>query len=833
LPAQDNESLLLARDGKATTAITISTNASDATKAVAGELAGYLKQIAGADFAVKPGNGSTGIVLGTLAEFPNPGLAKPLELRDQFDGKEAYAIRTETNRVLLIGATDLGVSHAAARMLEIIGYRRFFPAREWEIVPSIPDLSFSTNETSRPAILSRKIAFGFGRMREPGNRDVIMRAGGDYQAWCRHNRMGSSFEVRAGHSWKRIIDRNKEEFDKHPEYYALVGGKRRVGGKFELANPAVRKMVVDFALEQFREHPERDMISVEPSDGGNQSESEEARELGSFSDQVFGLANEVARAVQKEFPGKMVGLLAYGWHSDPPAFDLEPNVYVERTAGFTFSKHTDEELLDLWAKKTRNLGIYEYFSVWTWDADRLPGGRAADTAYLQEAIRRYAALPARSITAESSNSWGPHGRGYLVASRLMWDPQADVSALLTDFYEKAFGPAAPAMRRYYERLDRGNKPLLSKTLLALAYRDVGEASRLAKERPDVQARLDHIKQYLRYNHLRWQMDRARTKAERKNLTLAWLTHGYRTRFSYMNHWEAMRQMETAKAAKAFDEPTWSSLDPSTNKPWMVKTPLTREETEKQFREGLAYFQPQEVTERSFSQDLVPVRFANTPSTMTEQSFQGPANYALYSVAGEPLRVEIQAGLLEIFRAKTDLRYSLTDTNRTTIAEGRVPLDPPSKHRLELKVPRPGLYRLDVKDSGAGWRISVEADHAASLELSRDQMQRFHGGIQDHYFYVPKGTKQISYYWRGGPHEMIGPGGKRVRKLDVDCEFVSIPVPAGQDGKPWRFSAQRVRHLVFFNVPNAIAASPNALLIPREVARADGLAVRVTSNPGSP
>jgi prepilin-type N-terminal cleavage/methylation domain-containing protein/prepilin-type processing-associated H-X9-DG protein len=83
-------------------------------------------------------------------------------------------------------------------MLEIIGYRRFFPAREWEIVPSIPNLSFSTNETSRPAMLSRKIAFGFGMMREPVNRDVIARAGGDYQAWCRHNRMGSSFEVRAG-----------------------------------------------------------------------------------------------------------------------------------------------------------------------------------------------------------------------------------------------------------------------------------------------------------------------------------------------------------------------------------------------------------------------------------------------------------------------------------------------------------------------------------------------------------------------------------------------------------------------------------------------------------
>src|SRR6187401_1106664 len=105
----------LADGGKALQPIVISANASDATKAVAAELADYLGRISGAKFEVQAGDGSRGIVLGTIAEFPNPSLAPALEVRNTYDGREAFAIRSEEQRVLLIGATDLGASHAAFR----------------------------------------------------------------------------------------------------------------------------------------------------------------------------------------------------------------------------------------------------------------------------------------------------------------------------------------------------------------------------------------------------------------------------------------------------------------------------------------------------------------------------------------------------------------------------------------------------------------------------------------------------------------------------------------------------------------------------------------------
>ena len=84
-------------------------------------------------------------------------------------------------------------------------------------------------------------------------------------------------------------------------------------------------------------------------------------------------------------------MLAYNEHSEPPSFPLEPNVYVQLTAGFIRGRYTLDELVDLWPKKCRNLGFYEYFSVWLWDFDRLPGGNAANITRLREALHRYAA----------------------------------------------------------------------------------------------------------------------------------------------------------------------------------------------------------------------------------------------------------------------------------------------------------------------------------------------------------------------------------------------------------------------------------------------------------
>jgi len=824
--------LLLARNGEACLPVVVSESASESTRSVAEELARYLGQITGAQFEVVAGDGRAGIVLGTIDEFPMPGradIAAALEIRGAFDGKEAYVIRTEPARVLLLGATELGASHAAFRFLEELGCRWFFPAKEWEVVPSRPSLRVSLNVDDRPAILSRRIWYGFGCFDRAKGQCLA-----DYAAWARHNRMGSSFTVHCGHAWGSIIRRYKDVFDQHPEYLALVSKedketgmvtRRRGGNKFCISNPGLVDLCRRYAIEYFAENPDADMVSIEPSDGLGYCECEECGKMGTVSDQVFYLANEVAKAVRDRYPGKMVGLYAYSVHSEPPRFELEPNVYVQLTGGFIRGRYSYDELLELWPEKCPNMGFYEYFSVYLWDWDMLPGGRAANVPELSRKIPLLADHNATSIDAESGNNWGVHGRGYYVANRLMWNPDADVEAILDDFYEKAFGPAAEAMRRYYERLDPGNEPLMSEHLIGLAFRDVEEASRLAADRPDVLARLEHIKIYLRYFHLRWMLDRARDKEDRKRLMQEIFTHVYRTRYSYMNHWEAIRQYSTKRAAEEFGEPTWASSGPEA--PWVDAPPYTPEEIEAFFREGLSYFRPHQVAQVTYSEDLVPVRFRDDEEGMNSDRgmFQGGLRYALYSVDGGPLSVTVTTGVIAWYRNFPPARYSFEDAAGEVIAEGRLPLDG-EKHTLTVEVPSAGLYYLDFNDSSAGWRIEADANSALTIPLRRGSGLSHHGWNSDLYFYVPKGTEQIHYYWRGGPHRVHGPDGTLLREVTESGTFIMVPVPEGADGKLWRFSQMALGHLWFFNLPNYVATRPNALLVPREVAKADGLEGRL-------
>ncbi len=805
--AADQAPAALASDGRALLPIVISAHASPATVAVAAELAEYLGRISGARFAIEAADGSRGIVLGTLAEFPHPELAPALAPRQGADGREAFAIRTAPDRVLLLGASALGASHAAYRMLEELGCRWFFPGRDWEVVPTRPQLSFILNADDRPAILSRSMWFEAGSGGEQQNAD--------YVAWRRRNRQAESFQVNAGHNLDEVIRRNQAVFDKHPEFLALVDGKRQ-GPQLELADPAVRKLVDDYAVGFFAEHPDADMVSLEPADNTAHSQSRESLALGSVSDRVFGMANEAARVLQEKHPGKMVGLYSYNAHWDPPAQPLDPHVHV-LLASLGQGALTPAERDAAWPQRCRNLGFYEYFSVGLWSYDRLPGSWTNDCAAVQRRMRDIVAKGGTSVSAESTSSWGSNGRGYYIANRLMWNPEADVPALLQDFYEQAFGPGAAAMKRYYERLDPARRPFLSKHLLGLAFRDVDAAAIAARDRPDVQLRLDHLKRYLRYIHLDWLRNREAQSPERAAaLTTAVMTLLYRTRASAFTAWEMIRQNWGANKQPGKDQADW-----------MVERPCSQEETERDFQEGIAYFQPRLIgAPVAFSEDLAPVRWAGLPqaaSRITSQQFyQGSQVYALWSAAGEPLEFETWAG--DAWHGIN--RFVLTDAEGHEVAKGQLKNNETTHHRIP--VPHPGLYYLDYDDNGSQWSMTVAPGQAATIPLGSQRDFRNTKVMQEMYFYVPKGTRRIEYYYTrtafhpGGPHQVLYPSGALAKAVDVNGDWVTVEVPAGMDGALWRLRDPVLGLFWFNNLPNYIAASPSALLLPRELIERDGL-----------
>jgi hypothetical protein len=808
--------IFLAKDGKAQLPIVIAPGASQSTKAVANELAQVLEKISGAKFEIKTGEVKNnqlpgGIVLGTLKEFPVASLNKPLEIHDLYDGREAFAIRSLPSKVLLIGATDLGASHAVYRFLELLGCRWFFMSPVWDVVPSIPNLQFDLNETTRPKVLARDIWFNYGA---PPGQGIA-----DQKAWARHNRMAQSFTIYVAHSYQNIVIKNKKEFDAHPEYYGLVNGKR-TSWKMCLSNPAVRKMAVDYALDYLREYPEMDMVSMEPNDGLDWCECEECKKLGPIPDRAFGLSNEVARAVAKQFPGKMVGQLAYAQHADPPSFKLEPNVHIEWADGLNLSHLSSGEQFTLWPKYSDNRGIYEYFSLYQWGQERIrenaASGVASSVPGMTKKLRSFISWGMKSFSAESSCNFGKFGPGYYAALRVMWDEKTDVSALMDDFYDKAFGPAATPMKRYYERLDPASGRLFGRDLLARAYRDLDEASTLAKDRPDVQARLDQLKSYLHFNTIQWHEFRDNGD-EAKKWALEKLRFVYRTRYQYIVHAVPLMQ-EAPDFAKKFNEPSWNLP----NAPWRDDTPLTHDEIEKNFQEELQYFQPQEKIERRFSSEVVPVQFDDAPVADVQAAPSAPIPYTLVSLHGEPFKLNVNVAPADSRRL---LHYTVKDSNERVIAEGDLTPDKVRKvYPLEIKVPHGGTYRFVVDRNDA--LLSFPPGTPAATELSPERPLNTYilGGAQQWYFYVPKGTKRLSFWQSGAPLQFFGPDGKLIREVKSDFDFNFLDVPAGFDGKLWRVSL-RIDNLIFFNVPNWLALSPDQMLVPRDLAIADGLKIR--------
>lgn len=531
----------LVEEGKARTAVYLAAGAPEGLRAAVADLTRCLERLSGARLAVQEYRpGAHGILVGAAADFPE--LAAGERLKEL--GPEGLLLRTEGERVWLVGNTALGAQHAVYLFLEKLGCRWFFPGIAWEVVPHAATVRVGPwEEVQRPSFDARRIWYGFG-MGTPVIRQ-------EYADWVRRNRLGG-LNVQVSHAWERIVP--KEEFGAHPEWFAEVGGARK-SSKLCTTHPEVVRRAIGYALTYFREHPEERMVSMSPSDGLGYCECARCAAVGSTSDQVFTLANTVAAAVRAAFPDKLVGCLAYSAYAGLPKVDLEPNVYVQVTAGFIRADLTVEELIERWGAKARQIGVYDYYSVWQWDWDHPDRGRANNWAYLAHTLPFYHRHRATSINAESSNNWGPKGPGYYLAARLMWDVTTDPAACLRDFFQRAFGPAAPAMERFYRRWSAAEfgaplytsrdlpaafgaqwqpGPKLTRETLAASYADLTEAARRAGSEEE-RARVDQVRMYLHFLKLSLDYDAVKESPQAEAAAEAMVRFAARIMDTHMIH----------------------------------------------------------------------------------------------------------------------------------------------------------------------------------------------------------------------------------------------------------------------------------------------------------
>lgn len=820
------ETVKICQDGKALLPIVISPKASDEIKKTAETLASILKKISGATFSIETKDKPDGITLGTLNQFPDNKLNSDMAVKDVYDGVESTAILTNNGIICLLGNTDLGVSHAMYRFLESFGYRWYFMSSKWEIIPKKKNLSCSINEIRRPCMLSRtfaftRLAFKFQKG-DPLQLDVFRR-------WKTANQVDESIRVRAAHAWNKIPHAFKmkkypyrEVFKKHPEYYALVNGKR-TPDQLCVTNKDLQALVIDYANTYFELYPNETMVSLDPADTMKCCTCPECSKLGNISNQPFYLANIVAKELQKTHPTKLIGLLAYAWHSEPPKFKIESNILVQLTAGFNASKYNFDELLKLWQKSGVRLGVYEYFTYWDMDRCLMPAKGAHNALDdLKPRMKKLFDHGVRSYTAESANSWGAHGLGYLVAHQLMWNPDADIPAFKKDFYKNAFGPAASVMEKYYECLNLSNHPFKVVAMLRECSEYLQEAAEFAKDETEVLGRIDELRANMIYNYIGLKYDLERDPEKKKKIALEWFTWAYRIRNMYMIDWASFRAgMGNPKSKSSFSykfkTPEWYYKN-TKNPPWKNDTPIVHEELNKRMKDILSEWgKAPKVKQIDFSDNYVLVKANAKGRHHKTPGFLGKITHIMYSLNGEPLRFSITVRSSPHFKRQPG-RYWLKTLDDKLIKYEELP---EGKTNIELKVPTAGAYKFICKRGGPGWGLELPDDLPSALLFERSKDTRPH--YSNYYFYVPKGTKKIIMYVGSGSLTIKNPKGKKLFNGFVHGDFIEVKIPPEQDGKVWSLSG-KMRNIWFFNLPNILSKKPSQLIIPEELAKKDGLEI---------
>ncbi|WP_339908354.1 DUF4838 domain-containing protein [Symmachiella dynata] len=833
-PALASDAVQLAADGKTHFPVIVSENASDRLQLAAKTLADYLGRISRSDFEVTTGDGTHGIAVGTAQSFPTLKLLSDFDSTD-INRREEYLLRSHSDGIWLIGATELAVEHAIWDLLYRLGHRQFFPGEIWEVVPTVPNLNIEVDTFERPDYLSRRIWYGYGMWdynSEP------------YKQWCARNRCVPGIHLNTGHAYDRVVKDARKEFDRHPEYWPLLDGDRKPvkNPKPCLGNPAVRSLFVQYALQRLEKDPNLDSISMDPSDGGGWCECEKCAQLGSVSDQATTLANEVASAVSKQFPGKLVGIYAYNYHSPPPSVLVNSNVVVSVATAFIKGGQSLDEIITGWSAQGATLGIREYYSVNTWDRDLPARARGGRIDYLRETIPAFHASGARFMSAESSDNWGPNGLGYYLASRMLWDVDEakQVDDLTEDFLTNCFGPAKEPMREFYQQLD-GSKPHLAfDDQLGRMFRALDSAMQLltsdktaaSDESPErIKARLNDLILYARYVDLFDRYQHAEGSA-RQAAFEAMIRHTYRMRQTMLVHAKALYRDVVARDKKVSIpvDATWSVAE--SKNPWKTSKPFSAEELNSFLREGIEQHQLLNLDFEpiTYSEELVPGTSLKLTSAAPGVATRGRGNRTFYTYiekAPAKLSLKITGGLIAHYRDRGNVRIELskiggesqTGERETLVAsDSSVPPDGKAR-RVTLPVTTTGLHKLNISDGGDLTSVEWPADLPISYKSSIDEPIKT-SGRWSLYFYVPRGTTVVGLYGGGSPGTILDPTGKKVFSFDDHkAGYYSIPVAAGTDGKLWKVhqAAGAVRLLT---VPPYLARSASELLLPREVVQRD-------------
>ena len=401
-------------------------------------------------------------------------------------------------RLYLVGHDRAGLLYSVYHFLEMQGVRWYAPGAAGEVVPAVARIAFPPGTAvEKPAVVTR----GFFAWEPRGDRE--------FHTWMARNRLNYwtvadtdhafmskvGLRLNAGSHWilERFLnptdvyprgDGKRTWFEAHPEWYGFYQGKRTpfhgvVGVNICSSNrdamtELCRGIVRELAGGEWRDV---DILDFWVLDGGKWCQCPDCEALGTPTDRLLLMVHQVRQALVRALRDGVLGrdvtiffpiyaeTLAAPTRPLPADFDYQACIGtlfpIERCFGHTLDDPACTETnvpiwqtILGWQKGERFYrGEYvmgEYYNVSTTKSLPVPYTKimARDIPmYLKHGVRHFHFMHA------NTKLLGPKRLNQHLMAKLLWDPGADVPALVDRYCREFYGPAAAPMKELYERLE--------------------------------------------------------------------------------------------------------------------------------------------------------------------------------------------------------------------------------------------------------------------------------------------------------------------------------------------------------------------------------------------
>jgi len=395
---------------------------------------------------------------------------------------EGFIIRRKDRQVAIVGeiapeddmpeyrGADRGTLFGVYEFLErVYGVRWYFPGELGVHIPKRKHVAVRALDITSAPHYRMRLA-GLRPAIEPGPFNDLhpcTRSGNTTGFWTNHTYF----------NWYKYVD-------EHPEIFSVdANGKRNVTNKAPQRNAQnhvnfLHPKVLELDMQRLKEFeetrarhwnyslwPNSRYVRFFPRDNENvypdMSPASRAlwtpdRENSTLSEVIFGYAAKFARAVGKEYPGKRLAFPSYAGYLYPPLTVKMPDnadvliCTVKGNSLLVSKSHWDHnvDVVNQWyehlGKDRSRVFLWEYFCYPIHHLQLYP-----------HVMQRWLQVCRDKVMGAFNNGF-PNRGGYSMKYRLsipngwiwhqlLWNPDADVDALLDRFCKDLFGPAAPAM----------------------------------------------------------------------------------------------------------------------------------------------------------------------------------------------------------------------------------------------------------------------------------------------------------------------------------------------------------------------------------------------------